>query len=204
MQDKPRIEELPDSVMFGKTRPDWWIFSEIAKKLGVEGFKYKNETHVQKEIASFVKGFPNPGKPDRSRRTVDVPADLPKPKFTEHEIKPRKGKFILVLRPMGYTHRGQVITTKVEGLQILKPEDGFYISRDDADRLGINDGDTIQVKSGKVTGTAPARIEPELMKGVIYLYVPDAFGGLDERKELGAIFRLEQNPVVVEVTKNGV
>lgn len=204
VQDKPRIEELPDSVMFGKARPDWWIFSEIAKKLGVKGFKYKKEKHVQKEIASFVKGFPNPGKTDRSRRVVDVPENLPKPEFAEHEIKPRKGKFILALRPMGYTHRGRVITTKVEGLQILKPEDGFYISRDDADRLGIHDGDTIRVKKGKVTGTAPARIEPELMKGVIYLYVPDAFGGLGERKELNAIFRLEQNPVVVEVSVNGV
>jgi predicted molibdopterin-dependent oxidoreductase YjgC len=204
VQEAPRIEELPDSVMYGRARPDWWIFAQIAQKLGVKGFEYKSDDEIRSEIASIVADFPGDGKLDRARRIIAKVDGLPEPGLIETDISKSKEEFFLTLRPMGYTHRGQVFTELVEGLQILNPEDGLYFNSDDARELDIMVGELVTIKAGSIKATAPARIEPELMRGVIYLYVPDAFGGYLDRKGLDALFRVEQNPVPVEVIRHGV
>lgn len=204
VQEAPRLEKLPDSVMYGRARPDWWIFSEIAKKLGAAGFEFETAKDVLKEISMVVPNFPGPGKLNRKKRKISITKELPYEKQNEFAAIPARGNFLLALRPMGYTHRGTSITSKVEGLGIIDPENGFFISQEDADALGVVEGQEIAVVAGSVEGTGKARIEPELQKGVIYLYVPDSFGGLADRKGLEGLYRLEQNPVHVEVRVDGV
>jgi len=167
VQELNNAEKLPDGVMYGRARPDWMIFSLIAKAIGKKGFEYESDAGKKSE-----------------------------PK--------KKGKFLLTLRPMNYIHRGISITTKVEGLQIINPEFGFYMSSEDADEMGISEGETITVEAGKIKGSAPARIEPELPKGVIYLYVPDSFGGQANLEGLEGLFRLEENPHSAEVKRDAV
>lgn len=204
LQETVRIEELPDSVMFGRARPDWWIFSQIAKKLGADGFGWAGHEDVRKEIASAVPGFPGPGETTREIRPLRLSGGLPKTKTDEKHAVTSNGGFRLALRPMGYTHRGGSITARVEGLGVLKPENGFFINSEDARALGIETGDLITVRAGEVTGTAPARVDPELMRGTVYLYVPETFGGLADRKNLESLYRLKNNPCSVEVTKDEV
>ena len=204
VQVAPRIETLKDSVRYGRARPDWWIFSNLANKLGVEGFGYDDVSDVQREIAEVVPGFAHDGDFDRASRTFEISGTVPVPEVSPKQNKAGDGKFTLVLHPEGYTHRGISITSKVEGLQILNPENGFYISEDDAESLGISEGDMLEIRVGKVTGKAPARIEEVLPKGVIYLFVPESLGGLASRKELENLFHLEQNPVSAEVKKSAV
>ncbi len=203
VQETHRVEELPDSVRFGRARPDWWIFAQIAQTLGVKGFKFGDVEKVRKEIAKFVDGFPKPGAVNRNRRTFKHTGKVAVPNPAKPPEQSDDG-FILVLHPEGYTHRGISITSKVDGLKILNPENGFYIGCEDAEALGVEEGDMLKVKAGKAVGKAPVRIEPELPKGVIWLFVPDAFGGLADRVDLEALYRLDRNPVPVEVTKSGI
>ncbi|MBD3335575.1 MAG: hypothetical protein GF355_08660, partial [Candidatus Eisenbacteria bacterium] len=145
------------------------------------------------------------GKADRRPRTVESPRGL---RAVENGARPpaapRKGKLLLALRPMGYMHRGVSITGKVEGLQLLNPENGFYLNPTDAERLGIEEGEMLDVKAGAAAGRGPARIEPELQSGVVYLYAPDARGGFPEAREMEPLFRLKKNPCAVEVSKHAV
>ena len=204
VQEIPRTEVLPDSVKFGRARPDWWIFSKIARKLGAKGFEYQDIADVRKEMASTIPDFPAPGNYDRGRRVLRTPGTLPVPVGTSVNASPAEGNFLLVLHPEGYTHRGISITSKVEGLGILNPENGFFLSPEDACALDVSAGDLIEVSAGDASGVAPARIASELPRGVIYLFVPDAFGGLTGRKDLEQLYRLEANPVAVEVRKYAV
>jgi len=111
---------------------------------------------------------------------------------------------LLALQPADYGHRGILITSKVEGLQILDPENGIFFNGDDAKALGVREGDIVTLKAGVLTGSAPVKIEPELKKGTICLYVPDTYGGLADRKDLADLYRLDTNPCPVEVIKHGV
>jgi len=196
-------EDLPDSVRFGRARPDWWIFSRLAKALNTGDFEYESDEDVRREISSTVPGFPMADNLDRARRLLKIPGAVPVPLPSDESPLPKGDGYVLVLQPEGYTHRGISITSKVEGLGILDPEHGFYISSIDAEKIGVLEGGLIEVRTGDVRGSAPARISPELPEGVIYLYVPDALGGLSDRKHLEQIFRLKLNPIQVEVKSSG-
>jgi len=207
VQNAPRIENLPDSVRYGRARPDHWIFSEIAKKMGAKGFDYEAVWDIQKEIASVVPEFPAPdyhGVIDRKRRVFAESGSVPVTKPEKSNPIPSSDQLLMVLYPEGYTHRGISMTSKVEGLQILNPENGFFISEADAEEMKICEGDLLEIKSNGVTGVAKARISHELPKGVIYLFIPEALGGLGDRIGLADLYALNQNPIPVEVTNRGV
>ena len=204
VQTAPRLEELPDSVLYGQARPDWWIFSRIADALGAKGFKFEKETDVLQEIASVVSGFPQPDKIDRIARTFPGDRTFAWPEMQTSRQSRKKGSFTLVLQPAGYSHRGVDIRTRVEGLQILNPEEGFHLNPKDAEALGVSEGEIINVKAGSVSASAPARLKQELKRGMICLFVPETMGGLSKRSGLEALYRLETNPCPVEVSKNAV
>lgn len=203
VQDAPGVEKLPDSVMYGRARPDWWILSQIAKKLDVAGFEYESSDNVLDEISDLADGFPKSGrihrKIDTFRAETVLPETVPVSAGTH-----KKSGFLLVMQPGSYSYRGVDITSKVEGLQILNPEEGFHLNSEDAKELGITEGEKLIVKAEDKSGIACARIEDEIPRGAIYLFKPLAFGGLKDRCDLEQLFRLETNPCTVEVKKVGV
>lgn len=204
VQDIPRLEELPDSVMFGRARPDWWIVSQIAGKLGRTGFDWKSADDVIREISDHVKGFPKPGKLDRKSRVLPRGGQLPESDAAAAAPVRANGDFQLMLHPGGYSHRGVEITSKVEGLQILNPEEGFHLNSEDAAALGVEEGQTIKVTADGIAVKGPARIRHDLPASTVYLYVPEAVGGLQSRADLEPLYRLKQNPCPVEVSKDAV
>ncbi len=40
----------------GEAKPDWWIISQLAKKMGFEGFDWENSNEVAEEAARFTRG----------------------------------------------------------------------------------------------------------------------------------------------------
>ena len=203
IQKSPKVEDLPDSVMFGRARPDWWILSRIAEKLGKKGFEYKSVEDIRDEIGKIVPDFGKTQIETRKKRKLSSGSTIKKEINAQADLEKPSG-FTLLLKPGGYTHRGVDIRTKVEGLQILNPEFGFYLNPMDAENLNINDGDEIIVKAGEGKGKAKARISEEVGKGTIVLYVPDAKGGVEHLKELESLYNIVENPCPAEVKKNGV
>jgi len=201
VQEVRQIERLPDSVMYGRSRPDWWIFSQIAQKMGVDGFDYKSSVDILDEISEIADGFPKSGKITRRKDTFRTIEKLPKPAKVPANPR-RKGRLMLLKQPAGYTHRGVDIRSKVEGLEILNPEDGFYLNPYDARSLGLTEGERITVKADGLKGVAVIRIDDKIPEGSIYLYVPQAYGGLKKYAHLKELFDLPENPCPVEVEKH--
>ncbi len=96
----------------GDARPGWQILCAIAQKMGVAGFEFANETAIQAEIAGLVQGFAAGGAPDRSTLS---PAFAGQPEACSNGCG----------RIDEHTYAGFPLTTWVEGLKSLYPEETY-------------------------------------------------------------------------------
>jgi formate dehydrogenase major subunit len=171
-----RIRKAIEPV--GNSKPDWWIVSEVAKRMKAKGFEFSSASQIMDEIASVS---PIYGGIDFSR-IEDVglqwpcPAkDHPGTKFL-HEGKFSRGlgcfqpleyrppaelpddEYPLVLttaRMLYHFHTG-TMTRKVDGLNEIRPWERIEINPMDAEKLDISHEEEVDVISrrGKVTGKA--------------------------------------------------
>ncbi len=194
VQQLVRIEELPDGAVTGFARPDWFIFSRLARKLNGAGFEYRNAEAVLKEIGKTITGFP--ARPDRKPRRLAPRAGFP--------IERRRtratgtGPYLLVAEPAGYGHRGFDMSSKVEGLAELALEEGFRLDPADMAAMKVKPGESIVVSVGRLTVTGPARPDPQCPPGTIYFHQPVCFGGLEHCAGLEPLYRLRTSPIRVK------
>ncbi len=199
VQEVVGIEKLPDGAVTGFARPDWFIFSQLAEKLGYPEFKYSDAKAVLREISENVPGFP--AGPDRRPRPLTPEADLP--------IERRRdgiagaGPYLLVTVPAGFGHRGTDLSSKVAGLGALALEEGFRLNPEDLRKLAVESGKSVAISLGSLTVTGPAQADVECPEGVVYYYRPVAYGGLEQRTQLEPLYRLRTSPVRVVVRPAG-
>jgi predicted molibdopterin-dependent oxidoreductase YjgC len=189
------IEDLPDGAATGFARPDWFIFNQLAERLGCPGFGYKNANAVFKDISKNVPGFP--AKPDRKPRRL-----APKSKIPIEKRKTRAtgaGPYRLVAEPAGFGHRGIDLSSKVEGLGELGLEEGFRVNPQDLRKLRVKPGENIAVSVGKLSVTAPARADVECPQGTVYFHRPVAYGGLEHRANLAPLYQFRASPAMATV-----
>lgn len=195
VQSLVRIENLPDGALNGYSRPDWEIFSRLARKLKSTELKYRSSKGILREISQNVPGFPS--KPDRKPRKLE-----PASKF---EIKKRKngvsgtGTFLLVAESAGFRHRAIDLSSKVEGLGELALEEGFHFHPSDLEKLKVEAGGNVVASIDGLEITGPAKAHAECPEGVVYFFRPHAFGGIEHRADLEPLFRMTENPLNVEV-----
>jgi len=198
IQDAVQIEHFPEGAVTGFMRPDWLIFSDLAKALAVPGLYYHTVRDVQKDIRKTAPDFIAGNR--RPRRMP--PAGPPEP-VPSVEEETSSGDFLLVAEPSSYRHRGIDISSKVGGLNELALEEGFRLHPGDIAEMGLKEGDTADISfdhgRANVAGTVKADIE--CPRGVIYFTRPFVFGGLAHRSEGEKLYRLRQNPIRVRVTR---
>jgi predicted molibdopterin-dependent oxidoreductase YjgC len=199
VQQVTRVENLPDSLITGFMRPDWLIFSQLAKRLDSKEFKYWSVSAVLREISKKVPGFPAKAnrKPRPLTSATKLPVEKQKPKIRG------KGPYLLVTQPGGFGHRGTDLSSKVEGLQELALEDGFLMNPDDLRELGVEPGEEIAVTVGKERVVAETKADADCPRGAVYFFRPVAYGGLLHRAELEPLYRLRSSPVKVDVEPAG-
>ncbi len=195
VQDLARIEDLPDSEVTGFVRPDWVIFSELAQKLDCPAIAYKKAEDIRKEIHQILPEFPY--MPDRMPRLLEPRTDLP----IEGPKKGATGKgdYLLIAEPAGFRHRGIDLSYVVEGLSELALEQGFRMNPDDLARLGIKNGDLMNISVNDLEIAVTVRADEDCPAGAIYFYRPTAFGGLSACQGLEPFYRLKANPIKVDV-----
>jgi len=191
VQELVRIEDLPDGAVTGFTRPDWLIFSRLAKKLKSRGFEYKNAKAILREISKSIPDFP--ARPNRKPRRLAPKAKLP--------VERRKtsamgtGDYLLVAEPAAFGHRGVDLSSNVEGLGELGLEEGFRLHPEDLRTLRAKPGESITVSAGKLSVTGSAKADIECSRGTVYFHRPTACGGLEHRASLEPLYRLGTNPI---------
>jgi predicted molibdopterin-dependent oxidoreductase YjgC len=182
-----RIRKAIEPV--GDSKPDWWIISEVAKRMNAKGFEYTNASEILDEIASIS---PIYGGISFSRIN-DVGLQWPCPSEDHpgtiflHEGKFSRGlgcfqpleyrpsvelpdsEYPLVLtttRMLYHFHTG-TMTRKVEGLNIVRPSERIEINPKDADNLKIDHGEEIRVLSRRGDVTGKAFVTENVPPGVI-------------------------------------
>jgi len=190
-----KIEDLPEGPVTGFTRPDWLIFRQLAERLKISGFKYRDANAVLRDISKNITGFP--AKPNRKPRQL-----TPKVKLPIERRRPRSigiGPYLLVAEPAGFAHRGIDLASKVEGLGELKLEEGFRLHPDDLRKLRVKPGDEIAVANAKFAVNGPARLDEDTPPGVVYYHRPVTYGGIEHRANLEPLYRFGSGPVKVKI-----
>jgi len=174
----------------GDCQPDWWITSQIARRMGGKGFEYQHPSQIMDEIATVAPSYGG-----ISYQRLDKEGGLQWPCPTEdHPGTPTlhtemfargKGKFMplqykpsaelpddeypLLLtteRSLFHYHTG-TMTRKVKGLNAFRNEELVEINPRDATALGIDDGEMVSIISRRGEVTAKARLTGVSPQGVV-------------------------------------
>ena len=187
-----RVQRVRQAIKpMGNARPDWWITCQIAKRLGGNGFDFDHLSQVMDEVAGLAPSYrgisyrrlekgglqwPCPGK--RHPGTLFLHGEKfarGKGHFTPLEYKPSleqpDGDFPLLLttgRSLYQFHTG-TMTRKVPGLNILRGEELVEINPNDAEALGILEGERVQLVSRRGKVMAKAKVTENSPPGVVFM-----------------------------------
>jgi formate dehydrogenase major subunit len=146
----------------GEARPDWWIVSQIARRMGTPGFDYRSAADVFNELCSVSPIYAGLDWERVGERGLQWPVpdkDHPgTPILHQGVFKNGRGLFKLI----GYRDPAEVVdenypmwlttgrrleayhtrtqTGRCEGIDYLLPEETLEMHPDDLGRLGLRDG----------------------------------------------------------------
>ena len=187
----PAVKPLHD------TKPGWWICKELAKRLGLEDY-FDFET-IEEYLDYRLRALPPEAKEDLEKKGVyvkkvnvylDPEEELfldtfsgkielyssqledygfdPLPVYKKPK-EPPKGKYRLIMaRPSMHTHAR---TQNNLWLHELMPENKLWINEEEAKKLGIKDGDTVEVTNEKgISVKIKAYPTNRIRKDVVFMY----------------------------------
>ena len=158
-----RVQRLRQAVPpVGEAKPDWWIVSEIAKRLGTPGFEFESAKDVFNELCGLSPIYAGLDwdRIENSEYQWPVPEkDHPgTPRLHEKEFKNGRGVFKVI----GYRDPAEVIsdefpiwlttgrrleayhtrtqTGRSAGIEYLLSEETLEVHPDDAEKLGLTHG----------------------------------------------------------------
>jgi len=159
----------------GKIKPDWWITSQAAKRMGAEAFDYKKPASIIKEIRNKLPGFAKVYYPalEKGKEIFIKEENPPKGKLLTHKIislpegNNKRYPFRLVLFYNLDFYRNLSLSEAVRGFRMFRHSQWIHICLEDADKLKLKNGDSIEILSphGKIKGIA--RITKTVSPGVV-------------------------------------
>jgi formate dehydrogenase alpha subunit len=175
----------------GDSRPDWLITCQLAQKMGKGGFEFSSPAHIMEEIALLTPSYGGISYQRLEEGGLQWPCPTPQhpgtPILHTQQFTRGKGRFIpleykpsvelpdkdypLVFttgRSLYHFHTG-TMTRRVEGLNLLRPEGTAEINPADAEKLGISDGELVNVISRRGELTARAKVTEASPAGVVFM-----------------------------------
>jgi formate dehydrogenase alpha subunit len=175
----------------GNSRPDWWITSQLAQKMGGKGFAFNHPSEIMDEIARLTPAYGGisyqrleegglqwPCPTDEHPGTPILHTMLfsrGKGHFVPLEYKPpaelADDDYPLILttgRSLFHFHTG-TLTRKVRGLNVFKDEELVEMNPKDAAALGVADGDMVRVVSRRGAVVAKACLTDASPVGVVFM-----------------------------------
>ncbi len=175
----------------GEAKPDWWIVSQIARRMGTSGFDFDHPAQVMEEIAFLTPSYAgisferleggglqwpcptrdHPGTPILHRERFVSPDG--KGRFSTLEYRPSAElpdeEYPLLLttdRSLYHYHSGSM-TRKVKGLNVLRREELVEVNPRDAASLGIADGEMVKVISRRGEVQTRVKVTWDLPQGTV-------------------------------------
>jgi len=160
----------------GDSKPDWWITSQIAQKMGEPGFEFNHPKEIMAEINALTpiyagityerieevglqwpcRSEDDPGTPYLHKGKFARPNGkgqfVPITYKLSAEIADDEYPLILTTDRSLYHYHSATMTRRVKGLEELDSQEWLKLSPEDAARYGIEDGAWVEVYSrrGKV------------------------------------------------------
>jgi formate dehydrogenase alpha subunit len=183
-----RVRKAIDPI--GNARPDWQIISDLSTRLGYP-MAYGSAAEIMAEIASVTPSYggitydridhqglqwpcPNSDHPGtsylhrerftRGRGKFHVTPYVPSPELPDEEYP-----FVLTTGRVLY-HYHAMLSRKSKGLMEIYPEGMLEMNPEDANRLGVHEGDglvTVSSRRGRVT--VKAKPTDHLPPGVVFM-----------------------------------
>jgi len=179
--------------MPGDARHDWWIITEVAKRLGLD-WNYDGPADVFAEMKQCMPSLDNitwdrlenenvvtypckdpesfgepvifiDGFPTASGRAKIVPADIIPPDEQPDDEYPM---VLTTGRMLEHWHTGSM-TRRATVLDALEPEAVVSLNRSDMLRLGLKAGDMVNVHTRRGTITLTVRQNPNQPEGLIFI-----------------------------------
>jgi formate dehydrogenase alpha subunit len=139
----------------GEAKPDWWIVSQLAARLGKKDFAYKKSSDILREMKKALQAFSKVNTSDKKTgKTLFIQeTDLKKEKFitSKYQDKPElSSKTYPLILCSEYNldyYRGLVLSSEVKGLDIIRNPRWFKMNREDAKSMDLKDGDPVVIGS---------------------------------------------------------
>ena len=174
----------------GVAKPDWWIISQIAQRMGTPNFEFESAKDVFNELCSLSPIYAGLDwdRIDKGEYQWPVPdKDHPgTPRLHEEEFKNGRGLFKII----GYRDPAEVIddeypiwlttgrrlqsyhtrtqTGRSQGIDYLLNEESLEIHPADAEAWGINDGEFVKMASRRGEIQIKARITDKSPQGTVF------------------------------------
>jgi len=155
----------------GEAKDDWWISCEIAKRMGAKGFDFDSVTDIVEEINSLTPSYAGITYERIEEEGIQWPCpdtNHPGTKYLHSEKFARKGgkgklfpllykasvelpdkdyPLLLTTDRSLYHYHTSTMTGRVSGLKDIQGSEFIIIHPEDAKKMGLVDGELINVKS---------------------------------------------------------
>ena len=154
----------------GEAMPDWELLCLIAKKMGKAGFDFTSVEEIDSEISRVVEGFGIPDGPDRKVLPIKIESELVSTSsdFSNPDTD-SDTPFYLDISINEHSYRGFPISLWAKGLKELLPDNSLAVSPEDAEKLGLVDGDELVVTAAEFERSWPIRIVNEQPQSVLHI-----------------------------------
>ncbi len=186
-----RVQRLRQAVPpVGEAKPDWWIVSEIAKRIGTPGFEYESAKDVFNELCSLSPIYSGLDwdRIENSEYQWPVPdKDHPgTPRLHENEFKNGRGLFKII----GYRDPAEVISDKFPvwlttgrrlqayhtrtqtgrsaGIEYLLSEESLEVHPEDAAKWGLVHGGMARMSSARGSIEIPVKVTDMSPQGTVF------------------------------------
>jgi len=183
-----RVRKAVDAP--GEAKQDWEIICEISKRMGYI-MDYDSVEDIFKEIASVTPSYagitwdrieniglhwPCPNKEHPGTPILHT-AQFTRGKGLFHaiehvppaELPDKKYPFVLTTGRVLYHYHTGTMTMRTDGLNQLSPECFVEITANDAQKLGVGDGELVDVSSRRGKITAKLEISDKAVDGTVFI-----------------------------------
>ena len=183
-----RVRQAIDPV--GDSKPDWWITTELAKRLGGKGFDYTEPSEIMDELTKLIPAYGGISYKRLERGGIQWPCldeNHPGTQLLHSEkfaTKSGKGKFVTLPHPKtaevtteeyplilttdrSLYHFHGTMTRRVYGLNVLGKSEQLVIHPDDAAKFGVKEGELVKVVSRRGAVEVQPMISTNCQAGLV-------------------------------------